>query len=112
MAGEHAHGHPEQQSRTETQECCTAPGTGGQNCQEGRGWGAKGKEKKGWNRNDSGHSTLRYRSREDSVVGAVLVPTPLAPKSWHCGCAGIQAPAGSKVQEEQREPEELGAGKC
>ena len=112
MTGEHALGHPEQQSRTETQERCPAPGAGWQDCQAARGGGAKGEEKKGWSRGDSGHSTLRYRCREDSDVGAVLLPIPLAPKSWPCGCAGIQASAGSKVQEEQREPRELGSGKC
>lgn len=100
MAEEHAHGHPEQQSRTETQEWFPAPGTGGQDCQAVTGGGAKGEEKKGWSRGDSDHGTLRYRCREHSDVGAVLLPTSLAPKSQHCGCAGIQARVGSKVQEE------------
>lgn len=43
-----------------------------------RGGGAKGEEKKGWSRGGSGHGTLRCRYREDSGVGAVLLPTPLA----------------------------------
>lgn len=67
MAAERAHGHPEQHRNG------AWPGTAGQDRR-----GVRGEEKKGQSRGDSGHSTLRYRCREDWDVGAVLLPTPLA----------------------------------